>query len=92
MSDQYDKRTECYSCKHRRSIPNNAHILCANPSIFVKGEEYGVKNGWFIYPLMFDPTWKTDRCKNFEEFEWGKGGVPEATPEEFGRCLTGLVL
>jgi hypothetical protein len=23
--------------------------------------------GWFFYPWLFDPTWKTCRCGHFEE-------------------------
>jgi len=30
------------------------------------GNAHGVKNGWFIYPLLFDPIWKTKECDNFE--------------------------
>ena len=64
-----DMTKECYSCKHKRNVPGNAHILCANPDPEMTGDPHGIKNGWFIYPILFDPCWKTKMCSNFEEKE-----------------------
>lgn len=64
------KRTmmnECYDCIHKRSVPGNAHIRCAKPDKQMTGDSHGIRNGWFIYPLLFDPTWKTKDCNNFEK-------------------------
>jgi len=33
------------------------------------GNLHGIKNGWFFYPLLFDPTWKEVMCKNYENNE-----------------------
>jgi len=60
---------ECWTCKHRRAVPGNAHILCANPDQEMKGEMHGIVNGWFNYPWCFDPVWKTRLCNNYEEKE-----------------------
>lgn len=64
-----DKRTECWTCAHKRPIPGNAHIRCANPDPNMEGHPHGIKNGWFIYPLAFDPTWKMRECGNYEKAE-----------------------
>jgi len=58
--------TDCYKCIHKRSVPGNAHIMCANPDPKMKGHPHGIANGWFIYPLLFDPVWKEVECANME--------------------------
>jgi hypothetical protein len=57
---------ECYSCTHRRNVPGNAHIACVKPDPAMTGEPHGIKNGWFYYPMLFDPVWKTKLCSNYE--------------------------
>lgn len=64
------KRTiqnECYSCKHRRTIPGDAHTQCIKPDPEMKGSTYGRRSGWFYYPINFDPVWKEKLCANYEE-------------------------
>lgn len=61
-----NKMDECYSCKHKREVPGNCHIRCANPDDSMVGNAHGIKNGWFFYPLLFDPTWKEKDCANYE--------------------------
>ncbi len=29
------------------------------------GDQHGIR-GWFVYPLLFDPVWKTRVCSNFQ--------------------------
>jgi len=65
--DRQRMMDECYECVHRRSVPGNAHIECANRDPLMTGNKHGKKNGWFFYPLLFDPVWKTKLCSNFEE-------------------------
>lgn len=63
------KRTmmkECWDCIHKRPVPGDCHIQCVKPDVNMTGNEHGIKNGWFMYPLLFDPTWKTKLCQNFE--------------------------
>ena len=62
-----NKTNECYSCKHRRSIQGDAHSACAKPDPEMKGDAHGIRNGWFMYPLNFDPVWKEKDCVNFED-------------------------
>lgn len=72
MSDKADNKAmnimkECWKCKHRRPVPGNAHIRCANPDPQMTGDPWGIQNGWFFYPQCFDPVWKTRLCNHFEE-------------------------
>lgn len=60
---------ECVNCTHRRSIPYDAHIQCSKPDTNMTGDIHGIRNGWFLYPLNFDPTWKTKKCDNFESIQ-----------------------
>ena len=65
--EERNKRNECWSCAHRRAVPGNAHIQCANPDLAMTGDPYGARSGWFHYPLLFDPVWKTKDCANYLE-------------------------
>lgn len=59
--------TECYSCNNLRNVPGNCHIKCAKPDQELQFNPHGIRNGWVIYPVLFDPVWKMNNCKNFEE-------------------------
>jgi len=69
MKDKKNKMNECYMCKHMRSVPRNTHILCAKPDAYMSGNQHGIRKGWFMYPWLFDPVWKTKDCSNFEAIE-----------------------
>ena len=58
--------TDCYKCIYKRNVPGNCHIACAKPDWNMTGDKHGIKMGWFIYPLLFDPVWRTKECDNFE--------------------------
>ena len=45
---------ECYDCIYKQNVPGNAHIMCNNPDPDMTGNPHGIKNGWFIYPELFD--------------------------------------
>jgi len=62
-----DKQTECYDCKFMVRIPGDTHIGCVKPDLEMDGVDHGKRNGWFMYPLNFDPTWKLVNCRNFEK-------------------------
>jgi len=59
-------RAECWRCKFKREVPGDAHIRCTNPDPDMTGNEHGIRNGWFDYPMLFDPAWKTKLCSNFK--------------------------
>ena len=70
MLHKTEKRTmqnECWSCKNRRCVPGDCHIRCANPDPKMIGDRDGIAGGWFFYPALFDPIWKTKMCTNFEK-------------------------
>ena len=57
---------QCFECVHAREVPGNAHILCVRPDADMVGHPHGIRKGWFMYPLLFDPTWKLRLCRNFQ--------------------------
>ena len=69
MDYRRDFRNECYHCKHKRSVAGNAHIECVKPDTNMRGNEHGIRNGWFYYPFLYDPTWKEKMCNNYEPKE-----------------------
>jgi len=40
-------------------------IAVGNGGFTVKGNQHGIKNGWFMHPLNFDPSW-VEECNGFE--------------------------
>jgi len=40
-------------------------IEAGNGGITVKGNPHGIKNGWFMHPVNFDPVW-LEECNGFE--------------------------
>lgn len=60
-------KTNCYKCKHKRSIPGDAHISCNKPDPYMEGNLNGIKYGWFNYPYNFDPCWIIKECANYED-------------------------
>lgn len=65
MSAVRDLKNECYQCVSHKKVPGNCHIGCGNPDPNMQGDPHGVRNGWFFYPILFDPTWKAKLCSNF---------------------------
>jgi hypothetical protein len=55
----------CYSCKHRRRIPGDCHSACSNPLAQVEGDPGGIRAGYFVWPVNFDPTWLLT-CTGYE--------------------------
>lgn len=60
-------KTNCYNCEFKRNVPGDCHIQCVNPDPEMIGNAHGIKNGWFIYPLVFDPIWMEKECSNYKE-------------------------
>jgi hypothetical protein len=61
----------CHSkCVHP-SLDEKGRLLAMvglfNP-LNIKGDSHGIKNGWFMWPLDFDPIW-LDNCNGFEKLE-----------------------
>ena len=60
------KRPNCYDCEYRGELIGNAHSECFNLKAKVKGNEHGIKSGWFCHPSNFDPTW-LEECDGFKK-------------------------
>ena len=60
---------KCRKCKHVRSIPGDCHVRCTKPDPEMRGEHYGIINGWFFYPLNYDLAWMAKECSNYEDKE-----------------------
>jgi hypothetical protein len=67
MTKKREINFECWYCRHRREIPGDCHIACAKPDVHMTGHPLGIAHGWFLYPINFDPVWKTKLCANYEE-------------------------
>ena len=62
-----EENKKCWDCKYKGSVPGNAHICCKHPQVEklnIKGNEYGIRMGWFMFPICFDPTW-LENCDGF---------------------------
>ncbi len=59
-------KPDCYKCVHMRGVPGDAHLGCNNFQAKVVGNPHGIKHGWFLWPLNFDPTWLVT-CNGFSE-------------------------
>jgi len=57
-------RPDCYQCVHRLPVPGDAHSRCNNHGARVTANEHGVRMGWFMWHLNFDPTWLVS-CDGF---------------------------
>ena len=62
-------KPDCYKCKYRDIIPGDCHSRCRHPKAGecnIKGNEHGIKEGWFMWPFNFDPIW-LENCDGFKE-------------------------
>lgn len=68
-------KPNCSKCVHRRTIPGDCHLRCNAVAAHVTGNEHGIRNGWFRWPLNFDPTWLLT-CDGFSDNP--KDNLPDA--------------
>lgn len=57
---------DCYACVHRLNVPGDAHSRCNNHAAKVTANAHGVRSGWFIWPVNFDPVWLIS-CNGFSD-------------------------
>lgn len=65
-------KSDCYKCAYRRDVPGSAHTRCAfdwqkselSPPA---GNEMGIRRGWYLFPLNYDPVWMAEPCPAFSE-------------------------
>ena len=70
------KHNQCYFCKFRATIPGDAHTRCTHNFFesglpHPQGDPHGRRNGWWFFPLNFDPVWHKSMC---EAWKSKKGG------------------
>lgn len=63
---------DCHSsCGHPAASPMAAMLFVAGqtefniPQIHIRGNAHGVRSGWFIWPMNFDPVW-LEICTGYE--------------------------
>lgn len=62
-----EEKPNCYKCKFRGTIPGSYHSCCRHldsGKLNIKGNPHGIENGWFIWPVNFDPIW-LESCDGF---------------------------
>ena len=47
------------------SVERVKAVISAVPELGVRGDNYGIKSGWFNWPYNFDPIW-LEACNSFE--------------------------
>ena len=60
-------KPDCYQCIHRRNLAGDAHSECAHPkprTLTIVADNHGIRMGWFLWPLNFDPVW-LEACNGF---------------------------
>jgi hypothetical protein len=60
--------SQCYGCAYREEVTGSAHSMCVFnwakfPGFDPKGNDIGLKNGWYNFPLNFDPVWMDEKCR-----------------------------
>lgn len=90
-----NEEKNCYSCGYCREVIGSAHKQCNFDWLRagMKSPEcdlYGVKMGWYNFPVDFDPTWQKSHCP-----AWSETGDPEKTMESaflnFIAFMTGAI-
>lgn len=65
-----ETKNSCYDCAYMRTVPWDAHIACgfdfrSAQKLMPKGDQHGIDNGWFTFPVNYDPKWMTSECQGF---------------------------
>lgn len=57
----------CHQCAYREEVPGSAHSRCVyaweSSEVTPRGDPHGIRNGWYLFPFNYDPTWGPDSCK-----------------------------
>jgi len=60
----------CHNCAYKQNVPGDAHIACsfnfkAAKLPIPQGDPHGIANGWYSFPINYDPNWMRDECQGF---------------------------
>jgi hypothetical protein len=66
------KENICYTCGYRGEVAGSAHKSCrfrwtSSMRHLPTANPHGIKNGWFNFPIDFDPVWIEGQCEGYEE-------------------------
>ncbi len=61
-----DGKPNCYECTNRGTLDWSAHSCCSATDATVSADSHGIKNGWFLWPINFDPVWLLT-CNKFNK-------------------------
>ena len=70
-----EDKARCSVCVYKRNVPGNAHIQCAfdwlkalksgHVNMLPLGNGYGIGQGWYMFPVLYDPIWQVMKCQAF---------------------------
>lgn len=81
-TEQQEEKKSCFGCAYKRNVPGDAHIACGfnfkkAQKQLPTGDPHGIKNGWFTFPINYDPAWMRSECQGFsKEVEEGMSIEP----------------
>jgi hypothetical protein len=65
-------KTNCRDCAYKGNVPGSAHIRCRFNFLKAKkempcGDSHGIRSGWYMFPLLYDPVWMAEECPAFSQ-------------------------
>lgn len=73
------EKPNCYKCVHRLGVPGDAHSRCNNHGAKVAGNPHGIRRGWFLWPVNYDPVWLIS-CSGFSADEKDRKPLQKLDP------------
>jgi hypothetical protein len=71
-----EDKARCSICVYKRSVPGNVHIQCAfdwlkalqnaRVNMIPLGNSYGIGQGFYMFPVLYDPIWQVVKCQAFD--------------------------
>lgn len=66
-----DKKT-CYTCAYRKEADGSVHTKCTFNWLrqdlpIPRANPHGIRMGWYMFPLNFDPVWQEQECNAHSE-------------------------
>ena len=63
-------KAKCFECAYKGAKPGDAHTRCKydwSKSKFMmpRGNPHGIRHGWYMFPLNYDPVWMQEECQAF---------------------------
>jgi hypothetical protein len=55
----------CATCAYHAPVPDTAYTACTydwTEATAPRGRRVGVQQGWYYFPVAFDPTWGPELC------------------------------